>query len=323
MAKKNDNKNKTKEFKIPENAKKLAKLSFKKFKKESGDYYESKKELKKGYYAQIIDLLPESIALLVKYGHLEVVKETRDAIYEKITDPKFIKYLRKDIENGGEFDNMMLLPNVINGIIGDATKAYEAEKAENPDVEIEFDLKDLVELSHIILKKKIKKLTKLGIDESVAFDVLSVIPTPKILTKSQAYHIRSLFTVLYNHAKTKEINFEKIMNVLFKDGGEYINSVITFALLERKEKIGSFNDTQKKLFNDITEYCFKTMEEMKKDDISAILKAYTDTRKKDESQNKDTNRRYYIASLPESDYPRILKAVEKIVESDESMKKYF
>lgn len=323
MAKKNDNQNNRKDFKIPENAKKLAKLSFKKFKKESEDYYDSKKEMKKGYYAQIIDLLPDSIALLVKYGHLEAVKETKTAIYEKITDPKFIKYLKKDIENGGEFDNMMLLPNVIYGIIGDATKAYEAEKAENPNVEIEFDLNDLVELSHIILKKKIKKLTKSGIDEAVAFDVLSIIPTPKILTKSQAFHIRSLFTVLYNHAKTKEINFEKIMNVLFKDGEEYINSVITFALLERKEKISSFNDTQKKLFNDITEYCFKTMEDMKKDDISAILKAYTDTRKKDESQNKDTNRRYYIASLPESDYPKILKAVEKIVDRDENLKKYF
>ena len=112
------------------------------------------------------------------------------------------------------------------------------------------------------------------------------------------------------------------MKVVFK-GDDYVPSIITFALLERKEKISGFNDTQKKLFNSITEYCFKTMEDMKKDDIVAILKAYTEARKRDESQNKDTNRRYYISSLPESDYPRILKVVSKIIELDEDMKKYF
>ena len=128
-----------------------------------------------------------------------------------------------------------------------------------------------------------------------------------------------MYTV--NLGKT-DIDFEKVMKVVFK-GDDYVPSIITFALLERKEKISGCNDTQKKLFNSITEYCFKTMEDMKKDDIVAILKAYTEARKRDESQNKDTNRRYYISSLPESDYPRILKVVSKIIELDEDMKKYF
>ena len=57
MAKNNDkNKNRNgsraKEFKIPEDAKKLAKLTLKKFKKENEDYYDSKKELKNAYYGQ-------------------------------------------------------------------------------------------------------------------------------------------------------------------------------------------------------------------------------------------------------------------------------
>ena len=65
------------------------------------------------------------------------------------------------------------------------------------------------------------------------------------------------------------------------------------------------------------------MEEMKKDEIYDILKSYTDVRKRDESQGKDTNRRYYISSLPESDYPRILKAVDRLCNTDEKLKKYF
>lgn len=319
---KDEKRNDRKEFKIPDEVKKLAKLSFKKFKKTDGDYYDSKKDLRKAYYAQIVDLLPAAIALIIKYGHIEAVKEVKELIYEKITDPKFVKYLRKEIKAGSEFDNMILLPTIIYDIVGEAHKAAEAAKADDPDTETTFDVDDLVQVSRDILKKKIKKLTKAGVDEAVAFDVLSVIPTTKILAKSQQYHIRRFFTVLYEHAKTKEIKFEKIMKEVFKDG-DYVNSVITFALLERKEKIANFTDTQKKLFNDITEYCFSTMEEMKKDEIYDILKSYTDVRKRDESQGKDTNRRYYISSLPESDYPRILKAVDRLCDTDEKLKKYF
>ena len=313
---------KKQEFKIPEDAQKLAKMSFKKFKKKNSDYY-SKKEMKKAYFGEIVDLLPESITLIIKYGHLDTVKEVKEEICKKIIDPDFIKYLKKEIKNDNDFTNMILLPNVIYGIIMDARKQIQAEKEENPAADVEFDLNDLIELSQMILKKKIKKMTKNGIDETVAFDVLSIIPDPEILKKSQYFHIRSLFTVIYEHAKTKDIDFDKLIKCLFKDDMERVNVIITFALLERKEKITNFNDGQKKLFNDITEYCFKTMEEMKKDDITAILKAYTDSRKKDEAQNKDSNRRYYISSLPESDYPRILKTIEKMIEKDEDLKKYF
>ena len=82
-SKKND---KQKGFRIPDDAKKLVKLNFKKFKKDGKDYYDSKKELKRAYYAEILDLLPESIVLLVRYGHIESVKETKVAIYECTDD---------------------------------------------------------------------------------------------------------------------------------------------------------------------------------------------------------------------------------------------
>ncbi len=319
MSKKNE-KQKTRGFKIPEDARKLAKLTMKKFKKENDEYYDGKKELKKGYYYQILDYLPASIQLIVRYGHLNDVQETKSAIYDKLTDLDFVKFLKKEIKNGLEFDNMELFPNVIYDIIKSAKKAMEDDRANGE--ESEYDLDDLIELSELILKKKLKKMSKEHIDEKVAFDALSIIPTPIILKKSQAYHIRSLFNVLYEHAKRVEIDFGKLIKILLKDD-EQLGAVITFALLERKEKIVNFTDGQKKLFNDITEFCFKELEDMKKDDIYKVLKYYTDVRKRDESQNKDTNRRYYISSLPESDYPKIIKVVERICNSNENLKKYF
>lgn len=319
---KNERDSKKRQFKIPEDAKRFAKMSFKKYKKENKDYYDSKKELKRAYYAELTDLLPTAISLIIKYGHIDDVKDTKVAIYEKLTDSGYIKYLKKEIRNDYDFDGISLLPNVVYDILSEAKKQADIENAENPNQETEFDLDDLIEISKLLLKKKIKKMTKAGIPETVAFDVLSVIPSSKILVKSQYYHIRQFFGVLYEHAKSKEINFKKIMDIMFKDD-VYVNSVITFALLERKEKISNFTDLQKKLFNDITDFCFSEMEEMKKDDIIAILKAYSNARKKDEAAGKDANRRYYISSLPEKDYPRILKAVSKVNDMDESFKKYF
>lgn len=319
--KKNENQNKQQAFKIPEDPRRLAKLNFKKFKKNNKDLYDSKKDLKKGYYGQIIDLLPESVLLLVRYGHLQAVQETKNAIYEKITDPDFVKYLTKYVKNDNSFDNMILLPNIIVSIIKEANARIAEAKAQDPNATLNYDLADLVELSHLILKKKIKKLTGDGIPENVAFDALCAVPDPAILNKSASFHMKELFNVLYIHAKTEKIDVPKLMKGLFK--GNKIETVIAFALLERKEKISNFNDNQKLLFNDITDWAFKTMEEMKKDDIYAILKAYAETRKRDEQQKKDGARRYYISSLPAEDYPKIIKTCEKLVERYPDWKSFF
>ena len=55
---------------------------------------------------------------------------------------------------------MILLPTIIYDIVGEAQKAIAAEKVENPDSDVTFDLDDLVEISRDILKKRIKKLKK-------------------------------------------------------------------------------------------------------------------------------------------------------------------
>lgn len=323
MSKKKNNqpkgkaKNNERKFKVPADVKLMASLTLKKYKKEN-DFYDSKKELKRAYYAQLVDYLPDTIIFIIRYGHIEANKELKEALYAKLTDPKLIKEVTKYIKDGNEIENIDLLPNIISDIVRNAAAAQAAAKEKGE--EIEFDLSDLVELSKLILKKRLKKLTKAGIDEAVAFDVLSIIPAPKILDKSAFYHIRMLFITLYEHAKTKKIDFSKIMKVLVKD--EYVAGVISFALLERKDKVTSFNETQVEFYNTITEYCFKTLEKMDKDTIRMVISSYIQARQKDESQGKDSNRRFYISSLPEDDYPKITKVVKKLLKEKEELKKY-
>lgn len=313
----------TKEFKLNKDVSEMMKITLKKFKK-NNDFYESKKELKKAYYAYLTELLPETIWFLVKYGHYENHIDIKTSLYEKITDTKFIKTVKKLLKDGEEIKNIELLPVIISDILREATKHAEEtkkEQGENSSEEVTFDLSDLIELSKLILKKKIKKMVKSGIDENLAFDVLSIIPTPSILSKSPYYHVRMLFSTLYEHSKTKSIDFDKIMKILITE--EYYAGVITFALLERKDKISNFNEKQQELFNKITEWCFNIMENvLDKSGVRTIITTYIQARQKDASQNNDTNRRYYLSSLPEKDYPKIIKIVNKIISEKPDVKKF-
>lgn len=307
---------------INQDAKDFAKITFKKYKKEQGDYYDSKKELKSSYAMYLIDLLPGTIDFVVKYGYIqkEEVQNTKVEIYKKINDPDFIKIIKKELKNGNKIDNIKLLPIIIKEILMEGKRLNDAALAEDPNAKL-YDMSDLVELSQMILKKKMKKLTKVGISSNVAFDALSIIPCEKALQSSQFYRIHSLYECLYEHAKSSAIPFKELMDVMIDQS--YYPAFITFALLERKEKFTKLTDAQKQLYLEISNWCFNVMEkDMNKDDIESIIKFYISGRKKDESQGKDGNRRYALDSLSETDYPRIKKVLAAMVSKDDTIKKY-
>ena len=310
------------QVKISSDAKDFASASYKKYKKRNGDYFDSKKELKASYSMYLIDLLPETIEFVVKYGHInnEEVQEAKTLIYQKINDPDFIKILKKELKNDNKIKNIKLLPIIIKEILMEAKRVNDAALAEDPNAKI-YDMSDLVELSQMILKKKIKKMEKAGISSSVAFDALSIIPCDDALETSQFYRIHSLYDCLYEHAKGTAFSFADLMDVLIDD--EYYPVFITFALLERKEKFLKLTDAQKSLYLDISNWCFKTMEkDLNKEEVESIIKTYISGRKRDESQGKDTNRRYALSSLSADDYERINKVITKMISEDDSIKKY-
>ena len=308
-------------FRIPDDALKMAKTSLKKFKKKNDDYYDGKKEMKKAYYEELVDLLPDTIALLVRYGHVKEVQEIKDQLYEKLVDPQFVKVLKHLIEDKVDVKNIKMLPIVIRDIVHMA-KQQEAKDKET-DVNAEgYDVEDLIELSKLILKKKIKKMKNEGIDEDVAFQCLSVIPCDKVLEDKQVnYRLRVLMNVLYELAKTKEIEFGKVIGMLIPE--KYASVVILFCLLERKDKFASFNENQQKFFIQINGWIFDVLEDMERNQVESILNTYVDTRKRDESNGRDGNRRYFLKSLPETDYPRVRKVIDRMLESDSSVEKYF
>ena len=307
---------------IPEEVLDFAKVTFKKYKKKYADEYDSKKEVKAAYNMFLVDLLPQTIEFVVKYGYIkqDEVPEIKDAIFSKISDEDFVKFLKKLIKDGEKIENIKLLPIVIKEIVAAANKFNTEELAKNPNAAI-VDVTDLVELSQLILKKKLKKFEKEGIDPALAFDVLSVIPKDEVLSSSQNYRIHLLMDTLYEHAKSKNIPFATIIDILV--GEEYHPLFVVFALLERKEKFGTLTDAQKTLYLDISNWVFNTMEkELSKDQLSEVVNTYIRARRRDESQNKDGNRRYALSTLSETDYPKISAFIKKMIANDDTLQKY-
>jgi hypothetical protein len=339
MSKKNKNKNKEiregingtgnnagnnngKEIHIDDDVKEFSKITLKKYKKKYADDYDSKKELKDDFYLYLTDRLPKAIEFLVKFGYLkqEPIPEIKDSIFSKLTDEGYVKFLKKLLKNGDKIENIKLLPIIIKEIVEITNKFNTEQLAANPNAEV-ADVSDLIELSQIIMKKKLKKFEKEGIDAALAFDILSVIPKDNVLDRAQNYRIHLLMDVLYEHAKGKTVPFANIMNIVV--GEEYYPMIVVFALLERKEKFGTLTDSQKVLYLDISNWVFNTMEkEFSKEQLTECMNLYIRSRRRDESQNKDGNRRYALSTLSETDYPRINAFIKKLIADDDTLQKY-
>ena len=252
------------------------------------------------------------------------MQEVKNACYAQLAGengPDFTEYISKVIKDDGigSIKNIELLPIILYDIIRDIMVQNAAAREENPDA-AQYDFDDLWDLSHLILKKRLKKFNKKGIPDNIAFDVLSIIPCKEAMKYSPFFRVKVLFDCLYTQAKSELIDFPKIIELLISED-EY-DFVITYALQERKDKYAKFTEQQKILFNNITEWVLNTLEDENKDVIRAILKKYVEARKRDKSQGKDSNRRYYLSTLPESVYPKITKSANKIKAEDAAAKEF-
>lgn len=316
--------------KIPFEVEEFANASFKKHKKEYKDYFDSKKELRKDYFDQLAANLPNVIEWLLRNKHKpqEKIQNIKDKCYEKFAgenSEEFNAHLTKIVEKYGVEDipNIELLPIILSEIVREilkhnATEKEKAESGEKDTADIVQGPDDLYKLINVINKKRLKKAVKKGIPEAVAFDMLTVMPVKHAAQYSAFYKVKELFDILYLYSDKEPLPFGMIIKFLFdKDDYKY---VIGYALQERKDKYRTFNENQKKFFNDITSWCFVELEEMDKTDIRRILSDYIKIRKRDSAAGKDGNRRYYISSLPEKDYPTINEIVSELSRDPENKK---
>lgn len=292
-------------------------------KKEDQTGYFTKKDEKKLFNSWRSSVLPDVIEWLYRFGHIREQEEVRNDLYNILLKKDVIKLMKKSLTDDELFiENIELFPVIAYDIIRLAEEWDRKAKEENPKHEC-FDLDDLINLVKTINKKNIKKMVKKGVPEDLAFDLLCVYPVNGLIrpkTAKTMVRVRQIFQIIYAHAKEKKVDVEKIFGILFKR--EQYQSVISFAMLERKEKYVNFTDTQKEAFNAISVWVFKKLEAMDKEDIAICMKEYFNARKRDKAQNKDSARRFFVGSLPEDEYPRIVSVVNRLKQSDSSIEEF-
>ena len=315
---------------INESVKKLSKVGadlegrYKKFKKKHKDDYDNKKEMKEAFFDAILELLPEGLEFIFKFGYVNKpeVKEAKNNILKILVNDDFLKVLKKEIKKDSDIENIKLLPVISKEIFTTVARANEEVKAKEGENAKLWNVDILVEINKMILGKKIKKMVKKGIDEDLAFDLLLIIPDEKVLKNrgSVGYRANKVFETMYEHAKGKVVPIETCIDALVSE--DYYSVFILTALLERKERYGNLTENQKALYAEITKWVFDTMEQMNRDTIEEIICSYVKKRKGDAANQKDGARRYTLTSLSETDYPKTAKTIARLIADDDSMKQY-
>lgn len=310
------------EFKIPKIVSKFANKTWKKYWKENKDVFDSKKDGLKEFCLYLQDMMPDVVEFLIRYGHInnEEVKQVKNDCFAKIINEDFIKYLGKRIKKDEDYaKELKMFPILVREIGMTAEQENQKALAQNPQAAV-YDMSDLYEISKKLMKKQMKKMMEIGISEEMAFDLLSLIPSPKAMQYSPVYRIRNLFNSLYEWSKSKAVPFKDIMNIIVKE--EQYTNFIVFALLEKREVLSNMSDAQKNLYTDITTWCVETMEGMNPHDITEIINAYIKARNRDESNGKDCARRYNLGVLTAEDYPHINAVITRMVAENGDIQKY-
>ena len=310
------------EFKIPKIVSKFANKTWKKYWKENKDVFDSKKDGLKEFCLYLQDMVPDVVEFLIRYGHInnEEVKQVKNDCFAKIINEDFIKYLGKRIKKDEDYaKELKMFPILVREIGMAAEQENQKALAQNPQAAV-YDMSDLYEISKKLMKKQMKKMMEIGISEEMAFDLLSLIPSPKAMQYSPVYRIRNLFNSLYEWSKSKAVPFKDIMNIIVKE--EQYTNFIVFALLEKREVLSNMSDAQKNLYTDITTWCVETMEGMNPHDITEIINAYIKARNRDESNGKDCARRYNLGVLTAEDYPHINAVITRMVAENGDIQKY-
>ena len=315
---------------VPKDAMTFAEMSFKAFKKDNKDYlkeYDSKKEKKKAikrlklrYIDSLLEYFPAAIKFAVTRAGCKEFTDIIDSIKDKIYDEEFVKYLIELVGDKTDIDNIDMLPIMYRQFL---MKAYAMNKElESEDSAVET--KDVEKLIKLIIKKKYKKLCEAGVPEKQALDYVTILPTMEVLKErgQYRYFVNTLLTCMYDYAKTEDVKFYDIMKVIFKVKGDDcdLSSLCVQILLEKKDIISDFTEGQRALYNKITTWCLDTMEKYSKAAIERILRSYIHIRQNDERNHRDANRRVYLSTISEEDYPRIASVVKVLSENVENKK---
>lgn len=296
----------------------------KEFKKELG-----KKECKRRYLEEVVELVPYASNYVFNSGYLESEAEVGDHLQKMLLSEKTINAIIKECKNDDYYkESLATLPYFIRAMLIEMRE--HQDQVQEEDEEALTAVRDaLIKLINVICEKKVNKLEKKGVDKPIALDLVSIlVKTGPNYDRIKFFQISEAFRTLYDYADKepdliapgKPMDFTDLMSAIV--GKDNMSMIIQFALNERNDRKTNMTDKQKAYWDHITQCIFSAIEEYDKEEIDAILTSYIENRKRDYQNGKDSARRFHIVDLPEAEFPKTVKRVRKLISDDESNKQY-
>lgn len=260
----------------------------------------------------IADNQNDLVEFYMKHGFKAKHAETINILYSKMLSTKFVKALRKVAKNGEDGPWTGLNPGfimIINGFI---------ERNHKNEGMTEELLEAYTEIINKVLKKKIKNISEsVGIDKDIIKEMLVVVPDKGCIDneRSVGFYCQKMLRKMYILAADRDLGLtdtDKI-KAMFKNlfGKKLLDVIAVYVLLEKKEFMKNFNESQTALWNLMTEFALETFEKQDKEHITELIEYYCSCRKFDFGRNRDSARRISLNHIDAEAYPKTAKRAAK------------
>lgn len=282
--------------------------------------YEILEDLKSsGSVDDIIDTLnryeEDLVKWFIKYSFKKNEENNLIAFYKIMTKPKFYKAVKKIVKKDVGFKLSPDFSLIISGFMSRFIKDETMDELRQKYFEVASEL----------LKKRVKKLIKIGIDEKLALELGMTIPSSNI-EKTQTmvgHYTRLICQKIYKMSATNVVVTDiKVLTKMFKYlfPEDYISLVAINILLEHKSRINGSSETQIKVWNMLTDVSLFSLEKLDKKELKVALTTYVSTRIRDSKRDNDPARRISLTSISDDQFPLVYKVVNKLAKDDENKK---
>lgn len=331
---------KEKKIKVPKSVLAL-RMSPKKFAKKNNIHVKGKnmskkerkhnvKRLNKAYAEAAIDGLNMAVKILAEHPEGKKIDKVKEGVDNIISNPDVMKRIAKLYDKDpNQYTNMIFLPNMIMNTI--AYYSSDSISEEEKEIAESLNKEELAEFCEKILKKKIKRYKKMGLDEEVAFQLAVVVPTAKLFKNNRKWYKRFI-QCMYDMATVSDINVDEILKAVInidKDKEiskkDFLEGFFGEFMLQRAtNKTHSFTDNQKDLHDALIERTLVYLDNLKGRRLKDMLKQYIKRRKTAEEYKNDTKRviKFIDHANSNSAYSNIKAVVQELIADNSSNELY-
>lgn len=330
-----------KKIKIPKSVVEL-KMSPRKFAKKhgirvkgkglsKGEKKRNEKKLRNTYSEAAIDGLNKAVKILAENApDNKKVLKVKDAVDNILCNPEVMKRVAKLYrKNPKNYPNLIYLPHMIMNTL--VYYSQETLSEEEKAIGQSLDTAGLIEFCEKILKDQIRRYRKLGVDDEVAYQLATVIPTTKLLKNGRQWY-KKLIQSLYMIAEKDNVDVGTILMAVAKidkekgiNKKEFLEGFFSeFILTKSSNKNHSFNDSQKELHETLIEKTLEYLDNAKGRKTKEILKTYIKRRKTAESYKNDTKRviKFIDHAHSNSSYTNLKSVVQELIADNSSNELY-